>query len=35
MNANIPMKREEVGHSSSKFGLRDVKHLDTWENPGV
>lgn len=34
MNANIPMKNE-IGHSSSKFGLCDIKHLNTWENPGV
>lgn len=35
MNANIPKQSEEVGHSSSKLGLCDVKQLDTWENPDV
>lgn len=35
MNANIPMKSEEGGHSRSKFGLGEVKHLAAWENPDV
>lgn len=27
--SKYPMKSEEVSHSSSKFGLCDIKHLNT------
>lgn len=36
MNANIPMKSEEVDHSSGKFHPHDSKCLDTlWKTPDV
>jgi hypothetical protein len=36
MNANSPVKSEEVGPSSGKFGLQATKHLDTeWKGLDV